>query len=127
MKKINSINYGHKIIIGIVICMIVVPAICYLLWAITKQEQFQLFSKVSLVLGFMILLFLFVMLKIEFSQDKKINEYFKANKKIRLPLKNGFFECQACGNNQVKPEQKNCIVCGTNFRNWSEDDGNKKQ
>jgi hypothetical protein len=127
MKKINSINYGHKIITGVVICLIIVSTICYLLWAITKQVQFQLFSKVSLGLGFTVLLFLFVMLKIELAQDKKIEEYFKANKKIRLPLKSGLFECQACGNNQVKPEQRSCIVCGTNFRNWSEEDGNKKQ
>ncbi|MEA4889036.1 MAG: class I SAM-dependent methyltransferase [Clostridiaceae bacterium] len=116
MKKINSISYGHKISSSAAICLIVVPAICYLLWSITKQAQFQLLAKVSLVLGFMILLFLFILLKIELYQDKKTNKYFKANTKIRLPLKNGLFECQTCGNNQVKPEQKSCTVCGTTFK-----------
>lgn len=126
-EKINSIGYGHKIIGSAAICLIIVPTVCYLLWAITKQAQFLLLIKASLVLGFMILLFLFVLLKIEFYQDKKTNKYFKANTKIRLPLKNGLFECQTCGNNQIKPEQKSCTVCGINFRNWSEDGGNKKQ
>ncbi|MBE5965363.1 MAG: hypothetical protein E7255_00030 [Lachnospiraceae bacterium] len=127
MKKINSIGYGHKIICSAAVCLIALPIICYLLLSITKQAQFQLFAKASLVLGIMILLFLIVLLKIELYQDKKIDEHFKANTKIRLPLKNGLFECQTCGNNQVKTEQRSCIICGTNFENWSEDDGNKKQ
>lgn len=86
MKKINSINYGHKIISSALICLIVVPAICYFLWSITMQEQFQLFATASLVLGFTILLFLFVLLKIELYQDKKIAEYYKANEKTRVAL-----------------------------------------
>ncbi len=124
MKKINSINYGHKIISGAAICLIAIPAICCFLWSFTKQAQFQLFAKISLILGFMILLYLFVLLKIELFQDKKLEEYFKVNKKTRVALRNGLYECQNCGNTRVKSEQKSCIVCGTNFKNWS-DDGNK--
>lgn len=127
MKKINSNGYGFKVISGASIFLFVIPTICYLLYSITKQSQFQLIIKISLALGSMILLFLFILLKIEFFQDKKIDEYYMANKKSRLSLKNGLFECQICGNNQVKPEQKSCIICGTNFRNWSEDDGNEGQ
>ncbi len=126
MKKINSIGYGHRIICGAAICFIVVPVICYLLLILTERVQFQLLAKVSLVLGFIILLFLFALLKIELYQDKKMDEYYKANSHSRLTLKNGLFECQTCGNNQVKPEQRSCMVCGTNFKNWGEDDGNKK-
>lgn len=127
MKKINSIGYGHKILCGAVICLIVAPVICYFLLIMTKLAQLQLLAKLSAVLGLIILLFLFVLLKIELYQDKKMDEYHKANSQSHLPLKNGLFECQTCGNNQVKPEQRSCIVCGTNFKNWSEDDGNKKQ
>ena len=127
MKKINSNGYGLKVICGAAFFLFVIPAICYLLYSITKQSQYQQFFKISVALGGIILLFLFILLKIEFSQDKRIDEYFMANKKSRLSLKNGLFECQTCGNNQVKPEQKSCIICGTNFRNWSEDDGNERQ
>lgn len=127
MKKINSNGYGHKIISGAAIFLIVIPALCNFFYTITKLSQFQLFVKISLTLGTLILLFLFILLKIEFLQDKKIDEYFMENKKIRLPLKNGLFECQVCGNNQIKPVQKCCIICGTTFMNWSEDDGNKRQ
>ncbi len=112
---------------GAIFFLFVIPAISYLLYSITKQSQYELFVKISVALGSLVLLFLFILLKIEFSQDKKIDEYFMANNKNRLALKNGLFECQTCGNNQVKPEQKMCIICGTNFRNWSEDDdGNER-
>ncbi|RCX21341.1 hypothetical protein DFP94_10287 [Fontibacillus phaseoli] len=127
MKKINSINYGHKILRSAIICLIIVPSISHFLWKMTNQIQFQLTTKISLIMGVIILLFLFVLLKIELYQDKKMDEYYRANSHSRLSLKNGLFECQTCGNNQVKPGQKNCIVCGTNFKNWSEDGGNKKQ
>lgn len=120
MRKINSIGYGHKIINSAAILLIVVPAVCYLLSAVTKQLQFHLLAKISVALGFLVLLFLFVLLKVELFQDKKINECFKANRHIRILLKNGLYECQACGNNQVKQEEKSCKVCGMNFSNWSE-------
>lgn len=126
MKKINSINYGHKIISGAAICFIVIPAICYFLWSLTKLAQFQLIAKVSVILGFIILLFLFVLLKIELYQDERIDKYFNANKKKRVALRNGLFECQNCGNNQVKLKQKSCTICKTNFKNWSDDDGSKE-
>lgn len=125
MRKINSNGYGQKIIGCAAICLIVVPAICCFLCLVTKLAQFQFIAKVSLALGVVILLFLFVLLKVEFHQDKKLNQYYHANVEIRLPLKNGFFECQNCGNRQVKPEQKSCAVCGINFRNWSENNPDK--
>ncbi len=126
MKKINSIGYGHKLLHGAIIFLIVVPSISCLLGKVANQLQLQSVTKASLILGVIIVLFLFVLLKVELYQDKKMDGYYRANSQSRLPLKNGLFECQACGNNRVKAGQKSCVVCGTNFINWSEDDGNKK-
>lgn len=127
MKKINSIGYGYKILLGAAICLIIIPSVSYFFWQMTNRIQFYLVAKASVVVGIIIFLFLFVLLKIELYQDKKMDEYYMANAQSRLPLKNGLFECQTCGNTQVKPRQKSCIVCGANFKNWSEEDGNKKQ
>jgi len=126
MKKINSINYGYKIICGAAFCIFIIPASCYLFWIITKLSLFQLLAKVFITIGVIILLFLFLLLKIELSQDKKINDYYKANSQCCLPLKSGLFECQTCGNNQVTREHGSCIICGTTFKK-EEFDGNKKQ
>lgn len=117
MKKINSVGYGHKIIGAAVVFLVLIPAVTWLLSSITKQIAFLLFAKISLALGFAVLLFLLILLKIEFFQDKRIAKYFEANKNIKLRLKNGLCECQTCGNKQVKPEHKNCNVCGATFKN----------
>lgn len=115
MRKINSIGYGHKILGSAAILLVFMPLGCYLFSTITKQTLFFLLAKISFILGFAVLLFLFILLKIEFLQDKKIAEYFEANKHTRVALKNGLYECQACGNKQVKQEQKSCDICGVNF------------
>jgi uncharacterized paraquat-inducible protein A len=94
---------------------------------INKTSAVSVIGKGFFFIGLIILLFLFLLLKIELSQDKRINDYYKANSQFRLPLKNGLYECQTCGNNQVKAEHKSCIICSTNFKNRSEYDGNKKQ
>lgn len=125
MKKINSINYGYKILSGALICFFVIPAISNVIWLITKQELIYSFAKLSLIVGAMIFLFLLLLLKVEFHQDKKMNDYFLANTKTRIPIKNGLYECQNCGNTHVKFEHKICNICGTNFKNRGEEDGRR--
>lgn len=126
MKKINSIGYGHKILCAAAICLIVIPVTSHLLWITTSLVQFQLLVKMSSVLGLIILLVLFALLKVELYQDKKRDRFFEANSQTRVPLSNGLFECQTCGNNHVKPDQRSCTVCGTIFKNGGENDGNNR-
>lgn len=76
---------------------------------------FGLLAKGSFALGLAVFLFLFILLRIELFQDKKRARYFEARKHTKLPLKSGLYECQACGNRQVGPEDKTCGVCGTTF------------
>ena len=115
MKKINSIGYGHRILGAAAIFLIVIPA-C--LFALSKMLliRFLPFAEVSLAFGFGILLFLLILLKIELFQDKKKARYFEAHRHTKLALKNGLYECQACGNQQVRPEHKTCAVCGVTFQ-----------
>ncbi|WP_312368841.1 hypothetical protein [Lachnoclostridium sp.] len=116
MKKINSIGYGHKIISISAVFLVVIPGISYLFSYLLKVAGLLHISKVSIAIGLLILLFLFLLLKIEFHQDKKLERYFENNKNTRLLLHNGFYECQACGNRNVKQEQKRCDVCGSLFK-----------
>jgi rubrerythrin len=62
-----------------------------------------------------IVLFLFILLRIELQQDRKMLEYYQAHSQTCLPLDNGLYECQTCGCTQVKPGQKSCTICGTAF------------
>lgn len=120
IKKINSIGYGHKIIAISAIFLVVIPGISYLLSYLFKVDGLVLISKVSIVIGLLILLFLFLLLKIEFYQDKKLERYFEKNKNTRLLLHNDLYECQACGNRKVKQEQKRCDICGSYFNRENE-------
>lgn len=116
MKKINSIGYGHKIIAIAAAFLIVIPGISYLLSYLLKVDGLLFISKISVAIGLLILLFLFLLLKVEFYQDKKLERYFENNKNTRLLLHNGLYECQACGNREVKQEQERCDICGACFK-----------
>lgn len=113
MKKINSIGYGVKVISIGILCTFIIPIILYIVpfqWDLLK-----LLCKISFLVGILVLSLFFIWLKIELHQDKKINEYFKNNKNKKLSIGDGKFECQACGNRQVKLIDKRCSVCGIRF------------
>lgn len=120
MKKINSIGYGHKIIGSTSVFLVIIPAASHLISTFTNKAAFLLLSRISFVLGSLILIFLFGLLTIELRQDKRVNKYFESNKIIKLALQNGLYECQSCGSRQVKLEHKNCYDCGVYFKNWEE-------
>ena len=116
MKKINSIGYADKIIGLAILFLVAIPILLYLVNLLLNMPILVILMKVSLSYGGLILIFLTVLLMIEFHQDKKLNKHFEDNKNVKLPLENGLYECQACGYRQVKHEQKNCIVCGIHFK-----------
>lgn len=44
-----------------------------------------------------------------------MNNHFEKNKNKKISIEGGKFECQACGNRQVKLSDKRCSVCGIKF------------
>lgn len=116
MKKINSITYGHKIILLAATFLVPVPSVCYLFGKLTEQPLFYRAMRTSLALGFAILLLLLIWLRIELFQDQKIDAFFTANRSTCQLLQQGLYECQSCGYNQIRPEQRSCTMCGTTFK-----------
>jgi O-methyltransferase involved in polyketide biosynthesis len=116
MKKINSIEYGHRILGGTAIFLIVIPAALYAIEHIVQDKILFLCGKVSVTIGLGITVFLFILLSIEFHQDRKMYKKDKSNKNERHLLKTGFYECQMCGNRQVKSSDSYCRACGIKFR-----------
>jgi high-affinity Fe2+/Pb2+ permease len=113
MKKINSIGYGGKVISVGILCAFIIPIIIF--FFPYKCGLLNLVSKISLIAGILILLLFSIWLKIELYQDKKMNRYFENNKGKKLSIGDGIFECQACGNRQIKPSDNRCNVCGIKF------------
>ena len=115
MKKINSIGYAHKIIGLAVIFLIILPVSCYTLLYFTNIRIFAMVASVLLGIGLFISIAFMALLIIEFHQDKTINKKYAAIKKTKLVLGNGSYECQSCGNRQVKETSRECGVCGIRY------------
>jgi len=115
MKKIHSNRYCHKIIGLAGLLLAVIPFPFYVLHTVFHAIFFTVLMYISLITGFLVLIFLIVLLGIEFHQDKKIDLQYNILKKTKISLGNGFYECQLCGNRQVKKTDENCGICGVKF------------
>lgn len=117
MKKINSNKYGGTVIGFGLILLVPIPLIFKMLVIISKLKLFELYEWISFMIGILILLLFTIWLFIEFLQDNYWNQYYANHKNERLKLSNGGYECQSCGNRNIKENDKNCNVCGMKFRN----------
>lgn len=116
MKKINSNKYGGTVIgVGLILAC-AVPAIIYLILQIYRVEFLVLILWISLSMGILILLLFAIWLLIELLQDKYLNQYYLKRRNEKLKSRHGNYECQACGNRNVKEADKNCSVCGLKFK-----------
>jgi len=116
MKKIHSIGYAHKIIGIAVLFLTVIPFCFYILKFIFRSIVFSVFMYIFLAVGFLILLFFIGLFSIELHQDKKINRQYIHIKKTKIDIGNELYECQSCGNRQVKDIDKYCNICGIKFK-----------
>lgn len=117
MKKINSIDYGAKVIgIGLLL-MLILPGLLLGI-NIFLESTYVLFGALFLFMaGAAILIGFSVVLLIEFGQDKKIDTYYSKHKNIKIPLGGGKFECGACGSRTISEETTICNMCGCRFEN----------
>lgn len=115
MKKINSINYGGKIIsIGLII-MLVIPGLLMLINIILNDDTISLISKMLFWVGAFILICFTVHLFIELYQDKKIDKYYSKHKNVKIKLNDGRYECGACGSRNIGLNDKFCNTCGCKY------------
>ncbi len=115
MKKINSINYGGKVIgVGLII-MFVIPGMLMLINTILKHEAIWLISRVSFIIGAFILICFTMHLFIELYQDKKIEKYYSKHRKVKIKLNDGKYECGACGSRNISSNDTFCNTCGCRY------------
>ena len=121
--KLNSIRFGTQALTTVNIFVVVLPACFYLgdrilAWfGVQVGNLFKQGITISIALGLIILLSFLLLLLIEFIQDSYLEQqYFqKRNRKVRVT--NKYFECQYCGNRQVRQEEISCLVCGKRLMN----------
>lgn len=126
MKKINSIWYGGKIFGAAVIFTLVIPVVIRLVMLVYKTAVLAICARISLGIGVVITFFFCILLTIEFHQDKEQNLYYETQKKVKLSLGNGMYECQSCGNKTIKSKDRNCCICGILFEEMGEESEKSK-
>ena len=66
-------------------------------------------------MGIIILIIFSIMLAVEFKQDKNINLQYNKVKYQKIQISHGLYECQYCGNQNVKKDDLFCKVCYIKF------------
>jgi len=121
MKKINSIDYGGKVIgIGLVFGLLI-PGILALVNRYLENRGLTMLAIILTTVGTLILSGFLIHLCVEIKQDKKINQYYSEHKNVKILLADGSCECGACGSRAIRADSVSCNACGCRF----EDIGNK--
>ena len=115
MKKINSINYGGKVIGAVLISMLIVPRILQWLNTFFECYYISLISKILFMLGVATLICFVGILLIEFRQDKRIDKYYGEHKNVKIELANGKWECSACGSRAICTDSTFCNMCACKY------------
>ena len=115
MKKINSINYGGKMIGTGLLCMFIVPGVLIGLNSFFESDYISVIANIFFVIGVAILICFVAILIIELRQDKKIDKYYSEHKNVKIKLANGKWECGACGNRTICEESTFCNMCGCKY------------
>jgi hypothetical protein len=119
--KINSIGYGGRALAVIAIFGIVLPLGFYLFARILDLYGVKNFiplfiMKISHWTGAILAGLFFLLLTVEFLQDRILNRHYLKNKKYKLPSANGGYECQHCGARNITALDKRCPICGEDFQ-----------
>lgn len=116
MKKINSNDYGYKVIgIGLVFA-IIIPIIIKLLYFLFRYEVLNTLMWCSVGIGSVILIGFFIYLGIELQQDKRLDQYYNDHRYSKIQIEHSNFECASCGNRNVRKQDKSCAICGVLFK-----------
>lgn len=115
MKKINSINYGSRVISIGLIFLIPIPLILFSLNHFLQNKILTYVTYTSIIVGITIEILFLIHLTIELSQDKKIDKYYQSHKKVKINLNNGKYECGYCSNRNVRESDTECNICGIKF------------
>lgn len=112
MKKINSNGYSGKILMVTIVFLLIIPIVMRVAHIIYPLGAFILCRKISFVIGVLFAVGFILMLGMEFHQDSYLEEYYTLHKRVKIDLGSGNFECQNCGNRNVKEQDQQCNVCG---------------
>lgn len=98
---------------------LLLPAVLYVIvlaWTGTGMIKNLLVSmiRVSFIVGASVFLVFLVLIVVEQIQDHAYDARYRKQQGQKV-LADGYYECQYCGNQKVRENDKSCHVCGKEF------------
>jgi hypothetical protein len=117
MRRILNLNQPGIVFVKMIgLFIVVIPVLFYCILLLLNDMEITGILlgviRVSFAIGILAFVVLLVLIAVEQIQDHYIDVQYQKNRGRRLPLVNGNFECQYCGNQNVKENDKNCPICG---------------
>ena len=99
---------------------LLLPAVLYVIvlaWTGTGMIKNLLVSmiRVSFIVGASVFLVFLVLIVVEQIQDHAYDARYRKQQGQKVLLADGYYECQYCGNQKVRENDKSCHVCGKEF------------
>ncbi len=121
MRRILNLNQPSAVFVKMIgLFVVVIPAVLYgilLLWNRTEiVRPLRSLIRISFTVGALIFVILLILIIAEQIQDRYIDVQYQKNRDRKLPLADGNYECQYCGNQKVKRNDKTCLVCGKELK-----------
>lgn len=121
MRRILNLNQlGTQFLKLIGLFMVMIPAVLYvvlLAFHVTESTRSLLFGviKVSFGVGVLICVVFLVLIIVEQVQDHYFDGQYQKQRDQKIFLGRGKYECQYCGNQKVRENDRICSVCGREF------------
>jgi hypothetical protein len=121
MRRLLDLNQPSQLFVRVIgIFMVLIPAALYgivLLWNEPGKIKNFLLSiiNVSFLIGTFVLIVFVVLIVAEHVQDRYFDAQYQKQRSQKILLANGYYECQYCGNQRVRENDRTCEVCGNEF------------
>lgn len=121
MRRYLDLNQPSMIFVKIIgVFMILIPAIAYGIALLLDEsgivrKLLVSILRLSFAVGASVLIIFLVLVVVEQIQDHYFNRLYQKQRNRKLLLANGYYECQYCGNQGVRENDKSCHVCGKVF------------
>lgn len=111
--RTNSAASGSRVLLLAGLLLKALPVGFYILGRVFSKNLFSALTVLSITSGGVILLLFLTLLCIE-AHREKTRKTVKTTF-CKLPLSDGEFLCQSCGNRDIGASDKTCGVCGVRF------------
>lgn len=121
MRRLLNLNQPSTMFLKVIGFFVgLLPAVLYaivLVWSGAGIITTLLLSmiKASFIVGALVFLVFLVLIVVEQIQDHDYDVRYEKQRSQKMVLANGYYECQYCGNQKVRENDKSCNVCGKEF------------